>query len=198
MKTFLTFLNYYTCSCKKYFYICEKSGFYFISRFVLLSAVIPFTADLQNARAENICADVVSTQTLRHTQMSVNDLPLVYVCEADEALLMEIKEYYVFNARTADSYIKVMFSTNTVVKNFKVLNLSDCQIDDNGKISFQEETLYEQPELLPECPIVVIMSLYGTIPNNGISYTDEHGTTHKFTVSINGKDNSVVINEYCK
>lgn len=179
MKTFLTFLNH------------------FISMlFVLLSAVIPFTAGIQYARAENGSANVVSSQMLRYSETSVNDFHPVYVREAEETLLMVYKEYHVFNARTADSYMKVMFSTTTMVKNFKVLNLSDCQIDDNGKISFHEETLYEQPELVPGCPIVVIMTLYGTIPNYGISYTDEHGTTRRFSINVSGMDGSVVMDEY--
>ena len=119
MKTFLTFFNH------------------FISMlFVLLSAVIFFTAGIQYARAENGSANVVSSQMLRYSETSVNDFHPVYVREAEEALLMVYKEYHVFNARTADSYTKVMISTTTAVRNFKVLNLSDCRIDDNGKISF--------------------------------------------------------------
>ena len=173
MKTFLTFFNH------------------FISMlFVLLSAVIFFTAGIQYARAENGSVNVVSSQMLCYSETSVNDFHPVYVREAEETLLMVYKEYHVFNARTADSYTKVMISTTTAVRNFKVLNLSDCQIDDNGKISFHE------PELVPGCPIVVIMTLYGTIPNYGISYTDEHGTTRKFTVGLSGKDGRVEIEEY--
>lgn len=179
MKTFLTFFNH------------------FISMlFVLLSAVIFFTAGIQYARAENGSVNVVSSQMLCYSETSVNDFHPVYVREAEETLLMAYKEYHVFNARTADSYTKVMISTTTAVRNFKVLNLSDCQIDDNGKISFHEETLYEQPELVPGCPIVVIMTLYGTIPNYGISYTDEHGTTRRFSINVSGMDGSVVMDEY--
>ena len=155
---------------------------HFISMlFVLLSAV---------------SVNVVSSQMLCYSETSVNDFHPVYVREAEETLLMVYKEYHVFNARTADSYTKVMISTTTEVRNFKVLNLSDCQIDDNGKISFHEETLYEQPELVPGCPIVVIMTLYGTIPNYGISYTDEHGTTRRFSINVSGMDGSVVMDEY--
>ena len=168
MKTFLTFFNH------------------FISMlFVLLSAVIFFTAGIQYARAENGSVNVVSSQMLCYSETSVNDFHPVYVREAEETLLMVYKEYHVFNARTADSYTKVMISTTTAVRNFKVLNLSDCQIDDNGK-----------PELVPGCPIVVIMTLYGTIPNYGISYTDEHGTTRRFSINVSGMDGSVVMDEY--
>ena len=109
---------------------------------------------------------------LCYSETSVNDFHPVYVREAEETLLMVYKEYHVFNARTADSYTKVMISTTTAVRNFKV------------------------PELVPGCPIVVIMTLYGTIPNYGISYTDEHGTTRKFTVGLSGKDGRVEIEEY--
>ena len=118
MKTFLTFFNH------------------FISMlFVLLSAVIFFTAGIQYARAENGSVNVVSSQMLCYSETSVNDFHPVYVREAEETLLMVYKEYHVFNARTADSYTKVMISTTTAVRNFKVLNLSDCQIDDNGSLN---------------------------------------------------------------
>ena len=69
-------------------------------------------------------------------------------------------------------------------------------IDENGKISFHEKTLYTQPRLMPQCPLVVVMTFYGSIPNNGFSYTDENGTTHKFFVGLSGMDGSVEIEEY--
>ena len=162
--------------------MCENSNTYYLFRvFVLLLAAISFADSIQS--------------TVARTPVKGIPAP-VYVRSVDEFFLMEIKEYHVFNARTADSYTKVMISTTTAVRNFKVLNLSDCQIDDNGKISFHEETLYEQPELVPGCPIVVIMTLYGTIPNYGISYTDEHGTTRRFSINVSGMDGSVVMDEY--
>lgn len=160
----------------------EKGKIYFIFRlFVLLLVARSFTEGIQSAEGRT----------------SVNDLPpSVCVQSANEALLSEIKEYHVFNARAADTYVKVLFSATTTVKDFKVLKLSDCEIDDNGKITFHEETLYTQPEFVPGCPIVVIMTFFGSIPNNGISYTDKYSTTHKFTVNLNGMDNKVEIEEY--
>lgn len=162
--------------------MCENSNTYYIFRvFVLLLVAISFADSIQS--------------TVARTPVKGIPAP-VYVRSVDEFFLMEIKEYHVFNARAADSYVKVLFSTTTVVKDFKVLKLSECEIDDNGRISFHEETLYEQFELLPECPIMVIMTFFGSIPNNGFSYTDKDGTTRKFTVNLSGKDGRVEIEEY--
>lgn len=45
-------------------------------------------------------------------------------------------------------------------------------------------------------PIMVVMTFFGSIPNNGFSYTDKDRTTRKFTVNLSGKDGRVEIEGY--
>lgn len=171
-----------------------KSLVFPMSRFFVLFLVMTFTAcRQQELKAGNGKADI-AMQSAGETCIQGCTSP-VRVWFADDEL-SKLTEYDVFTASTSEPREKILFSVTTEVEDFKVLALSDCQIDDNGKISFHEETLYVLPQLTPKHPVVVIMTFWGSIPNNGISYKDSCGKTHKLTVGISGMDGSVEINEY--
>ena len=176
----------------------ENSKIYFILRlFILLVAWgTTFIVSEQEVKAENGKADNIAIPTRSSTETYMQDSsPLVRAWFAVDALPY-YSEYHVFKASTTDPQERILFSAITEVTDFKVLALSDCNVDENGKISFHEKTLYTQPRLMPQCPLVVIMTFFGSIPNNGFSYTDENGTTRKFVVGLSGMDGSVEIEEY--
>lgn len=107
-----------------------------------------------------------------------------------------LSEYDEFTADTSDSQVKVVFSTDCKAKKFKVLALNLEDVDDNGNMKFSTKAIYTLDSLTPECPLVVGMTFYGTIPTYGISYVDASGKTRRFTVELSGKDGSVLLCEF--
>ncbi len=95
----------------------------------------------------------------------------------------------------ADTQSYVLFSVSQPVNNFKLLNLSFENAAEDGKASFKMEEYYAVDTLTPDCPLVAAITFAGDIPSNGIFYTDEDGTAHTYSLSISGKDGSLVLDE---
>ena len=91
--------------------------------------------------------------------------------------------------------INVVFRANVAVDGFQYVSLDYVEsTSDNDNVNFEvENVLYAPPQLTPERPFVVTMLLDGTIPNRGITYIDENGTTRYFTISMSGQDNSLCL-----
>lgn len=91
---------------------------------------------------------------------------------------------------------RLVFTVNIKVKDFKYLEilLTDC-IDDKCSFDVVEE-LYSINELRPERTLVIGMEFVGSIPNRGISFVDETGTTRYFSINQSGKDGSVFLLEF--
>ena len=108
-------------------------------------------------------------------------------------------DYTKYDEFTADSYesqAKVLFTTDKSVKDFNILALTLENVDDDGKVAFSEQSVYNMDTLKPERPLMVNMTLEGTIPNYGISYTDTDGSTRKYAVEISGKDGALILREF--
>ena len=58
------------------------------------------------------------------------------------------------------------------------------------------ETLYTQPELTPELPLVAELTFPGDLPAFAICYTDPAGSTRFFVLSQSGFDGSLELIEY--
>ena len=48
----------------------------------------------------------------------------------------------------------------------------------------------------PERQLLVKFTFFGSIPNNGFSYTDGNGKTRYYSVSQSGKDGSLIFIEF--
>lgn len=90
----------------------------------------------------------------------------------------------------------VLFTTAYPVDNFRILALSLTNMDENGKPVYSTVETYAQDLLLPEHPLQVSLSFIGSIPNNGIAYTDEQGAARYFALEISGMDGSLMLNEF--
>lgn len=88
---------------------------------------------------------------------------------------------------------KIILSTNATVRDFKVLALTDGDVDDDGEMHFNVQELYTLDRLTADRPLVVATTFYGLIPNNGISYVDETGATRTFAVDMSGEDGSLYL-----
>ncbi len=88
---------------------------------------------------------------------------------------------------------KVLFRSEEGVSDFKLLALTLRDVDANGHATFDIAEAFSVPQLRAGVPLMVPMSFPGDIPSNGFSYTDADGTTKTYTVSISGRDGSLVI-----
>ena len=100
-----------------------------------------------------------------------------------------------FVASQSDPQVGVVFSVNSPVKNFKVLSLEFKDFA-NGKPVFRVKELFTKDVLRPERQLLVKYTFFGSIPNNGFSYTDGNGKTRYYSVSQSGMDGSLLFSEF--
>ena len=101
----------------------------------------------------------------------------------------------VFVAGQGESNAGVVFSVNHPIKNFKVLSLHFKEFK-NDKPVFLYKELYTKDVFRPDRQLLVKFTFFGSIPNNGISYTDPTGKTRYYTVDASGKDGSLYFTEF--
>ena len=66
----------------------------------------------------------------------------------------------------------------------------------NHKPVFLFHELYTKDVFRPDRKLLVKFTFFGSIPNNGISYTDSTGKTRYYTVDASGKDGSLYFTEF--
>jgi len=129
---------------------------------------------------------------IENEQIEEKENITVSVSFADEE---ELSEYTEFVADETDMQVSVLFTVNGTAENFKVLGLSLKDIGEDGEITFEKEVLYETKTLTEDCPLLVKMTFFGTIPSYGIAYTDKDGKEKQFSVEMSGEDGSLFLGE---
>ncbi|RRD94203.1 hypothetical protein EII17_09610 [Clostridiales bacterium COT073_COT-073] len=118
----------------------------------------------------------------------------IHVDYSTEEELKYAFDYDSFNVEDEDT-VKVTFTTNEMVADFRILELKNGEVDENGKESFVIEEVYGMDVLDPNRPFIVGVHFAGLIPNNGISFTDEDGNTRTFMLYPSGEDGSLILQE---
>ena len=98
-----------------------------------------------------------------------------------------------FNLNDDEMTVKVVFSTESTVTDFRVLSISMQDYDDSDNFTFAAEELFTLAELTPERPLEAGLQFIGTIPNNGISFVDPDGNTKYYAVDMSGRDGSLFL-----
>ena len=112
-----------------------------------------------------------------------------------ESDVKQLGPHDTFVASQSDPQVGVVFSVNSPVKNFKVLALEFKDFA-NDKPVYQVKELFTKDVLRPERQLLVKYTFFGSIPNNGFSYTDGNGKTRYYSVSQSGKDGSLIFIEF--
>ena len=95
-----------------------------------------------------------------------------------------------------DPAVEAVFCTMVPVEDFTVISLSLQDIsEDSTEIHFDVTELYEYGTLTPDLPLGVTLTIYGTIPSYGISFTDPSGAHRLFGVTMSGMDGSLNLME---
>jgi hypothetical protein len=106
-------------------------------------------------------------------------------------------EHYLFIDHSEDSFhVKMMFSVNTAVKNFKYTEI-EADLDDDGNRTYTvKEILHRLDELTPAKPLVVTFLHIGLMPHRAISFTDANDQTRYFYITYSGEDGTDLLIEY--
>lgn len=126
------------------------------------------------------------------------DLPLeeaVALDYAGEELLSQTGSYDQWVDDDSAYQVKALFTASRTVRDFRFVELG-FDIREDGEVAYHEtKELYSQEQLSPERPLVIGMAFAGTIPDRGISYTDEDGAVRRYALSMSGKDGSLLLLE---
>lgn len=99
-------------------------------------------------------------------------------------------------SNSSEYAVRLAFVAEETVTDVQFLALQMQDIDASGRPVFSVETLYTQPELTPELPLVAELTFPGDLPAYGICYTDPAGTIRFFALSQSGFDGSLELIEY--
>ncbi len=93
----------------------------------------------------------------------------------------------------SDSYYAsdVAIIPDEPLKDFKILSLEYTEKDNGDGFDIAKEEIYSLDTL--DRTLVITLLFRGTLPNNGISYTDSAGITHTYAVTESGRDGSLEI-----
>ena len=154
------------------------------------------------AASEQISADEFQSAEAK-LEKKIAMLPLTPFSqyESENVLRAAWANFFVAGYQSHDEYMlseedgaaKVAFFAQKPLKNFRVLNLEFVDADEDGNVLFQTKSMYQQKELMPDCPLVVQGVFYGSILNWGVSYEDETGEVRTYSVSVSGMDGSIVL-----
>ena len=99
-------------------------------------------------------------------------------------------------SNSSEYAVRLAFVAEETVTDVQFLALQLEDIDASGRPVFSEETLYTQPELTPELPLVAELAFPGDLPAYGLRYTDPAGAIRFFALSQSGFDGSLKLIEY--
>ena len=92
--------------------------------------------------------------------------------------------------------VEAAFCTTVPVEDFELVSLLLEDISQDGtEMNWEVTPLFEYGTLEPERPLRVVLTIYGTIPSYGISFTDPGGTSRLFAVTMSGLDGSLELME---
>ena len=106
----------------------------------------------------------------------------------------DLTDYYEFYASQGEGAVRVAVFTDTPVRDFRILRLSDPRADDEtGELRFKADTRFTPGVFTPEHPIVIRTRFDGDLPTNAVSYIDENGQPRVFALDISGMDGSLLL-----
>lgn len=108
----------------------------------------------------------------------------------------DVSDYKAFHPYDSSGIQKVVFYTDEIVTDFKVLSIEETGFDENYNSVYSIDELYTLEELAPNEPFVVSLLDYEYIPRNGFSYIDKNGRSWRFAISQSGYDGSMILEQF--
>lgn len=130
-----------------------------------------------------------------HTISEKNSPPPVTV-KWESEVGEDVSDYKAFHPYDSSGIQKVVFYTDEIVTDFKVLSLEETGYDENYNSVYSIDELYTLEEFVPNEPFVVSLLDYEFIPRNGFSYVDKNGRSWRFAISQSGYDGSMILEQF--
>ena len=119
----------------------------------------------------------------------------LFMIDYAENVLGNYTEYDQFIYDDTEPVPSAVLYTDGVVKDLKFLSLTNPNVDENGRMSFDKTELHSHKYITKDRPILITFTSYGTIPTYGVSVTDAVGDTVSFAITMNGEDGSLLLTE---
>ena len=91
--------------------------------------------------------------------------------------------------------VEAAFCTMVPVEDFTVVSLFLQESGEDGELYFDVTELFDYGTLTPDRPLSVTLTIYGTMPSYGISFTDPSGAYRLYGVTMSGMDGSLELME---
>lgn len=120
----------------------------------------------------------------------------VIMLAATEDMYDECPEYYEFSDpvyNDLESQVSIMIDTDNTVTNIRIMDAAVGTTTDEETGFNVNSIIYENPQLDPGVPIIYKTELPGSMPTRLISYTDITGEEKIYSLSLSGKDGSLVV-----
>lgn len=130
-------------------------------------------------------------------------IPLAEIKNTSAVMVAYSRDYDIYSSKYDTLVIgernenssKIVFYTHEYIRDFKVMEISLQDVDENGNPTFSTDEVYSAT-LTEEIPLVVTLTFYGDTPSYGISYIDKDGTVKNYALSQSGMDGSLILSEY--
>ncbi len=90
-----------------------------------------------------------------------------------------------------ESSVRLLFTANKIVKDFKFLNLEVLDTSQDGKMKYKIKEVYELEKLTPQKPFLATVVYYGDLTTYGISYLDDSGNKVVYAARVSGEDGAI-------
>lgn len=104
------------------------------------------------------------------------------------------QEYIEFQEESTGHEVQIVIATDRQVTDFQFLALTPRE--EEGDLTWDTETLYSLDVFSPHTPLLVTTTFAGDLPGRGIAYTDTDGSVRHYTLSLSGKDGSLLLEEF--
>lgn len=129
-----------------------------------------------------------------------------YRAEKEERLFDDLTPYFAeefpgdidkvdFEQAVTDPKVKVVIQANCNIKNIKFMRISITDVNDEGAISVDSETIISMAKLKKGDTLGVELTFFGDLPGYAVSYENEYGVEQFFTLYESGYDGSLLLNE---
>lgn len=103
-----------------------------------------------------------------------------------------------FVADESQPQVTAAFYVSEPIRNLKVLSLTFEGVDETDNEVFSTQELHHLGDFEPGNSFAVTLTLYGTIPNYGISYETQEGGTRYYAIGESGMDGSAELISFNK
>lgn len=149
-----------------------------------------------DAQTSDLIRRIKAIEYTPFSQRKIGADALITIRPSTDYELDYLFDYDSFGTEDENRPSRITIQTVVGLKNFKLLDLTDGSVGEDGTYKFNEKVIYELDYLDPNRPFIVGVAFYGSIPNNGFSYVDEEGKEHKFMIFESGLDDSISFKEY--